>query len=160
MSDSGDHWYFRTIGDVPRSGLELSAHVHTRVRGYSDRSHPRETGGILLGWWTNGLPVAVDAIELPDDRATRTRWTRRRVSADRALGNAVQRLGLHVGYIGDWHSHPADVPPSWRDLHQLRTDSRDYPNALALAVVRHGGRIDTRLALAGRLTTVSRMEAG
>ena len=32
-----------------------------------------------------------------------------------------------LGYIGDWHSHPADVPPSRTDLASLRLISYLHP---------------------------------
>lgn len=75
-----------------------------------------------------------------------------------ALEAARADASPYVGYVGDWHSHPANVAASSRDIKQLREDSRDYNEALALVVVRHNGSLDTRLALRGRLTTVPKLK--
>lgn len=155
-----DHWYLRPLRQVHRSGWELPTHVQDLLRKLSERRHPQETGGLLLGWWEDGLPVALDAVEVPDPAATGTRWTRRRSAADQCLELALAQRDDDVGYIGDWHSHPMNVAPSGRDLRQLRTDSRDFSQALGLAVVRRHGRVDTRLALRGRLTTAWQLRTG
>jgi integrative and conjugative element protein (TIGR02256 family) len=150
-----DHWFFRPLRRVHRCRWQLPAHVEAMLRQHARAAHPRETGGLLLGWWQDRVPVVIDGIEVLDPDATRTRWTRHPAAAELALQAALDEHEPCVGYVGDWHSHPADQGPSGSDLRQLRQDSRDQPGALALAVIRHGGRADTRLALSGRLVTAS-----
>lgn len=122
-------------------------------------AHPTETGGLLLGWWSGPVPVAVAFVEVPDPCAHRNRWSRDEASAATALEQARTRYPAHVGYVGDWHSHPADVGPSPADIRAIRRVSRQYYDAVALAVVRRGGRVDTRLAHRGRLVTVDALTA-
>lgn len=157
MSDD-EHFWFRPLRAVHRSGWTPPVHVALTLRQLATSAHPHETGGLLLGWWDDGLPVVTDAVELADQRATGNRWTRQPQAAQEALAAARARAAPDVGYIGDWHSHPADVGPSGRDLRQLKQDSADYDNALALVVVRHGGRLDTRLARHGHLTTAAMIQ--
>ena len=154
-----DHFWFRPLRDVHRCGWSPAAHVEETLRRLAAASHRRETGGLLLGWWDGSVPTVVDAIEVPDPTATGNRWTRQPEAAHTALAEARAHANPLVGYVGDWHSHPANVGASPRDISQIRQDSRGYPNALALVVVRFGGNLDTRLALRGRLTTLTRLGA-
>lgn len=153
-----DHFWFRPLRDVHRCDWTPPEHVERLLRALAAAAHPRETGGLLLGWWDDGIPVVVTAIEVPDPQATGTRWTRQPDAARDALQAARAAADPDVGYIGDWHSHPANVGASSRDIRQLRDDSRGYEHALALVVVRYGGQLDTRLARRGRLTTVPKLE--
>jgi len=101
--------------------------------------------------------VIAYALEVKDPRATRRRWTRNEAPARVALGKARRQGHKHLGYVGDWHSHPVNFGPSASDLRELRRVSRQYDQPTALAVVRHGGIVDMRLASAGHLTTVVRL---
>jgi hypothetical protein len=40
------------------------------------------------------------------------------------LVDEERRLDRRVGYLGDWHSHPADAPPSPTDKATLAKESR------------------------------------
>jgi integrative and conjugative element protein (TIGR02256 family) len=90
-----------------------------QLRRAASLSHPLETGGILVGVHANQQPWATMAIELPAASRGRTRYH----LAGGATQPAVLRtreIDPRLGYIGDWHSHPADVPPSRTDLASLR----------------------------------------
>lgn len=155
-----DHWYYRPFSDVHRSALPLAEEAATAIRDLAAAAHPRETGGLLLGWWNEKVPVVRDAIEVLDPRAGHTRWTRHEAAARAALLAAVRAAdGSGIGYVGEWHSHPADVGPSSRDIRELQRISRQYPLPLVLAVARRRGPIDVRIARNGRLTTPHRLAA-
>lgn len=154
-----DHWWYRPIRGVHRCGLRLSGDLEQELHEVAASAHPNETGGLLLGWWTGPVPVAVGFVEVPDPAALRNRWSRNEASATEALEDARRRYPAHVGYVGDWHSHPADVGPSQADIRAIRRVSRQYDDADVLAVVRRGGRVDTRLAHQGRLATVDSLTA-
>lgn len=149
-----EHWWFRPVRAVHRCGLSLSEEAETGLRECAGLSHPCETGGLLLGWWQDRVPVVVAAVEVPDPDAGHHRWSRDEPSAAQALERVRGAFPAHVGYVGDWHSHPADVGPSSQDLRAIRRASKQFDDPLVLAVARRGGRIDTRLAYRGRLTTV------
>lgn len=150
-----EHWWYRTIRPVHRCGLTLDPALEEELHALAAAAHPRETGGLLLGWWQDGVPVVVAVVEVPDPSASSHRWTRDEPRAADALAVVRRTFPSDVGYVGDWHSHPADVGPSMQDLRAIRRASRQFDDALVLAVARRGGRIDTRLAHQGRLTTVS-----
>jgi proteasome lid subunit RPN8/RPN11 len=97
-----------------------------QMKGAASLSHPLETGGILVGVHTDQQPWAIMAIEVPTSNRGRAHYhlpggaTRPAVLRTRAIDH-------RLGYIGDWHSHPADVPPSTTDLASLRLISYLHP---------------------------------
>src|SRR4029450_6291089 len=77
---------------------------------------PNETGGLLLGWWEGTAVVVAHAVEVPDPDATSSRWTRHEDTAQAALDAALPDPSHPwLGYVGDWHSHPAPVDCSTTD---------------------------------------------
>lgn len=159
MSGS-DHWFYRPMRRVHQTDLQLPGDVAVAVRSMADSAHPFETGGLLLGWWEGQVPNVCAVVEVPDQGAGRTRWHRNERAAATALATAIRAAGnSDIGYVGDWHSHPANIGPSGRDLNELRSISHQYSHALVLAVVRHMGPIDTRLARGGSLTTLRGLDS-
>jgi integrative and conjugative element protein (TIGR02256 family) len=96
---------------------------------------PNETGGILLGFRTPNLIVVTRALTVADPRSSRNQYTRNhrraRARMDFDRGNAPPV----VGYVGEWHTHPADVGPSWIDRHALSETARLAEGPLALIVL-------------------------
>lgn len=154
-----EHWWYRPIRSVHRCGLRLNDHLERELHDVAGSAYPNETGGLLLGWWEGLVPVIAAWVEVPDPAARRNRWSRNEAAAADALAAARRRYPSQVGYVGDWHSHPADVGPSQSDIQAIRRVSRQYDEGVALAVVRRGGRVDTRLAHQGRLATVDSLTA-
>jgi integrative and conjugative element protein (TIGR02256 family) len=92
------------------------------------KAAPNETGGLLLGWWEGTAVVVAHAVEVQDPDATSSRWTRHENTAQAALDAALpDPTHPWLGYVGDWHSHPAPVDPSTTDELSLRYASRQYP---------------------------------
>ncbi|HYP45309.1 MAG TPA: hypothetical protein VEQ66_08955, partial [Propionibacteriaceae bacterium] len=56
-----------------------------------------------------------------------------------------------IGYVGDWHTHPAQIGASPTDETALRRASHQYPPPTVLIVVLPDGRLDIRTAHAGRI---------
>lgn len=115
-------------------------------------AHPSETGGVLVGvvvgggtgvgrpWVTHAVQVrsrrsSAGYYELPP--GARERVVRRLRTNDRRLG-----------YLGDWHSHPADIDPSPTDARSMAsvsvTGDCNRPLLLVVRRVRDGYRIDAR----------------
>ncbi len=105
-------------------------------------SAPRETGGILIGYWSGTDPVVAGFLPVPDQTAGRRHYVRRHALAQQALREhllAVQDERL--GYIGEWHSHPEPQPPSGVDHRALRDivkTSRKSALLIVLAVATDG----------------------
>jgi proteasome lid subunit RPN8/RPN11 len=131
--------------------ISLSRQARSVVEGAAARAHPRETGGILLGWWEEPAVRVELAVEVPDPDATGHGWTRHERAAQLALDEA-RRAAEHpwLGYVGDWHTHPAVCDASRNDVIAIRRASRQYDHPLALLVHRADGTFDARAARAGR----------
>lgn len=96
---------------------------------------PRETGGILLGFRTPENIVVTRALTVPDPSSSGHGYLRhhRRAQARMALdrGDAP----IVVGYVGEWHTHPADVGPSRTDLRALGATARLAEGPVGLVVL-------------------------
>ncbi|WP_235568489.1 Mov34/MPN/PAD-1 family protein [Mycobacterium sp. Root135] len=115
--------------------VQLTDTAVAAIHAAANRAAPNETGGLLLGWW-EPTDVHVDiAVEVIDQEATGNSWTRRQVEAQRVLDAELAKSGNHVlGYVGDWHSHPAPVGASRRDMKSLAQSSLQYENPVVLIV--------------------------
>ena len=55
---------------------------------------------------------------MPDPRATRIRYRRDVVAAERILRARIRADDSDaLGYIGEWHTHPLPIGPSTTDVH-------------------------------------------
>lgn len=130
------------------------------------RAHPLETGGVLVGVLTDGgRPWVVGALELPSRTATGTSYAVARDARPAAVDQARSH-DARLGYVGDWHSHPADVGPSTTDAATMRRLAAD-PDAgcshPVLIVVRRCGdhyRLDARQVAVRRLRRLEVVMAG
>ena len=115
-------------------------------------AYPRETGGLLLGWWdTDGIVVA-QAIEVIDPAATTDSWSRTQDTAQPVLDDALAELDdYRLGYVGDWHTHPQPCPASGLDLAAISRASSEYDNPIALLVHQPLGILAGHVAHQGRL---------
>jgi integrative and conjugative element protein (TIGR02256 family) len=123
------------------------------------RSIGRETGGLLLGWRHATGVYITDVIEVADAAAHRTGYRRRHALAQPLLEQALDDLpdGSPVGYVGEWHTHPAHQGPSWVDRFELRRISRRSVGMIALLVYAFDAHTDDWLpaglcATRGRIT--------
>jgi hypothetical protein len=105
-------------------------------------AHPRETGGVLVGVHTHGSrPWITHAIELRSKKATGTFYEVPAGARRRAIAR-LRRQDPRLGYLGEWHVHPADVEPS----------SVDAATMSRLADDPHAG-CERPVLLVARLTT-------
>lgn len=103
----------------------------------ADRAIPKETGGILLGFRSDqGLHIT-GAIEVTDLRATKHAYRRahRRASKLLAAALADQPSDSPVGYVGEWHTHPAPAGPSDIDMHAIAATALAATDQIALVVL-------------------------
>jgi integrative and conjugative element protein (TIGR02256 family) len=116
----------------------LSADAAASIHNASWAAMPRETGGILIGWrgGTTRLTVTVlTGLVVSDPAAAHTTYELNRDRAQAALDAFVaRRHDPNLGYVGEWHSHPAPQPPSSQDLRSLRASARLAPGPIALVV--------------------------
>ena len=113
---------------------------------------PRETGGILVGWHEGDTVVVTDVLPVPDKRAGGHHYNRNHKRAQRVLDEHRKQIAdANVGYVGEWHSHPAPQPPSHVDLNSLAdlTDATDQSVALVVFAVHPNGTVSP-VGAAGR----------
>lgn len=141
----------------PTVTAQLHAEAATSISVAAVSAHPREAGGLLLGWWqsTNPRVVVRYAVEVGDPDATTSSWTREEELAQRVLQTVRDDLRHPwLGYVGDWHSHPAAAEPSIQDDRSIRRASRQYAMPLLLVVRRSDGTLDWRGARHGKICRV------
>lgn len=74
-----------------------------------DRAYPDETGGLLLGYWSeDGTGAVIECVIGPGPRALHrpTRFLPDHMYQTRLLAEAYAKSGRRTTYLGDWHSHP------------------------------------------------------
>ena len=118
--------------------ITLSLHAAGTIRDAAWAAMPRETGGILIGWRGGPSRLAVSvyaALVVQDPSAAHTTYELNRDRAQAALdAYLVGQLDHKLGYIGEWHSHPAAQPPSPQDLRSLLASARRAAGPVALVV--------------------------
>jgi proteasome lid subunit RPN8/RPN11 len=130
--------------------VRLTGPVRAEMTASAAAAAPRETGGVLLGWWDGDTVVVRHAIEVPDKRATNTSWVRRPRNARRVLRAALAEHNHPLlGYVGDWHIHPKVCSASWRDVESIADTSKQYDDPLVLLVHLPDRTLDVRAAHAG-----------
>lgn len=101
----------------------ISENVVALFRERAELSRPLETGGVLVGVLRDGAPWITAAIEIIDRGRTSASFVIPAGTTPLAVEAARLRDG-RVGYLGDWHSHPANVPASGTDRATLRGNAR------------------------------------
>jgi proteasome lid subunit RPN8/RPN11 len=128
--------------------------------------HPDEGGGVLLGVLTaDGRPWITKAVTVASSEATGNSY----VLPGSARPRTVDRARKHddrLGYLGDWHSHPADLGPSAEDSRTMRRLARTTPGGpnpvliIARRLAEGGYAIDARESSARRLRRLEVLAAG
>lgn len=133
-----------------RQRVALHLDVPPALTATARRREPKETGGLLIGWVDDGTIVVRHILEVPDENATATSWTRGEARANEALAKFLAEAEHPwLGYVGDWHAHPAPVGPSKTDKRSLRKDSWSMRQPLALIVHRGDETLDVLTAQRG-----------
>jgi len=93
--------------------------LRTKIRDMREKGLPKETGGVLLGYFDmpKHTVYVVDALPAPPDSERGSGEFIRGVEGlEAAVEEASRRTGNVVTYVGEWHSHPrgvAPLPSSW-----------------------------------------------
>ncbi|WP_219844384.1 SAVED domain-containing protein [Microbacterium sp. MYb66] len=141
--------------------VRLSVSAHETIAAATARALPNEAGGVLLGYRTDSNFVVTEVLQVRG-HATTTSFVRDDVEANRLLTEFLKDRDPSdpVGYIGEWHSHPAPVGASPRDLESIRATARAHPEPLILLIYSAGtpwtysGRIaQRRFLFAPRIAT-------
>jgi integrative and conjugative element protein (TIGR02256 family) len=142
--------------------LFVSAQARDALRAAARKSAGKERGGLLIGYRDGNDIVVEDIVEVPDATAGCTSYLRRERPARRALSAYLARTSAEdvTGYVGEWHTHPAPLPPSPTDQHTMRTMARKNRNPVALVVAAHdpdGGTVELHALVSKPDTARSRL---
>lgn len=101
-------------------GLDINADVLAIMLKYISSSETNETGGILIGYYTNGLSIAriISVSGPPEDSKAGPMWFQR---GTKGLPKIIARSWKNGQYyLGEWHFHPKGAPkPSNLDINQM-----------------------------------------
>jgi integrative and conjugative element protein (TIGR02256 family) len=104
-------------------GLIIEHSLVKRIVHLCKKTPGKETGGILIGYYTSDLACAVvTAISGPpsDSIMSRTSFYRGIVGLQGWIDRLWLRRNDRVYYLGEWHFHPAREPsPSPDDIRQM-----------------------------------------
>ena len=114
--------------------IRLSRAALDHIVSEGAQALPVETGGILLGFRTPEAIVVTRAVSVPDPPSSRHSYRLRRRRAQALMSAAQVDAPAVIGYVGEWHSHPADVPPSRTDERALGAAARMAAGPVALLV--------------------------
>jgi integrative and conjugative element protein (TIGR02256 family) len=116
------------------AGILIARAALDTVLTAGEESLPLETGGILLGFRAPGVIVISRALVVPDPRSSRHSYLLHGRRAQVLMAGARTDAPAVVGYVGEWHTHPADVPPSRTDERALGAAARMAAGPVALVV--------------------------
>ena len=125
----------------------LSEEVEHVVVRAAHEHHPVEIGGVLVGVSVRRRPWATAAAVVPSRCQTPTYYTLPQGARHVAV-EAARKHDRRIGYVGDWHAHPADIGPSETDLATMRRLAADVdagcprPVLLIARRVGHEYRLD------------------
>jgi hypothetical protein len=97
----------------------VSEGVLEQLTAWAEAAAPHETGGILLGMLAGDRRWITGARQIAPSNAKRNRY-RLPAGVTNGLVLEARRADPRVGYLGDWHSHPADSGASGIDLGTFR----------------------------------------
>jgi len=131
--------------------VEFQASVLSALDYYCRDAGSSETGGILVGYYSNDLSLAIvrEATPPPPDSRRGRAWFVRGVSGLRDMLSKRWRSKERTYYVGEWHFHPAaHIEPSSDDFEQMNkiSRSREYECKAPLLLIfgageNHGQRI-------------------
>jgi integrative and conjugative element protein (TIGR02256 family) len=132
--------------------IQIRPAAAAKIHGIANNAMPRETGGLLLGWWNGHNVFIEDSTEVVDTNATSNSWIRHEHAAQERLDAALAETSASpMGYVGDWHSHPAVQGASATDLTSLKQASVQYKHPLVLVVRLPNNTLEFHAAKGGRL---------
>ena len=98
----------------------ITAEASKIIIDESQKSLTLENGGILIGKFSNSCAIVRHAIG-PGPKAQRSphRFKRDGEFSQSELDRYVKRSAGEFDYVGEWHSHPQYIGPSWVDLNSM-----------------------------------------
>lgn len=122
--------------ELSHPGLQIHTEALSTATTLALAALPRETGGILVGWHEDNTVVVTDLLPVPDRSAGRRHYVRNHKRAQKVLDQHRKACpDNRIGYVGEWHSHPAPQPPSSVDYNALANLATNVNGQVALVVL-------------------------
>lgn len=117
----------------PIGNAWLARQVLASLTREAERATPKETGGILLGYWADDVPVITRAVG-PGPEALHGRYgfMPDHKYQEKEIARLYEASDRTIEYLGDWHTHPgaaADLSP--KDEATLKTIAAHRPARVA-----------------------------
>jgi integrative and conjugative element protein (TIGR02256 family) len=106
------------------------------VRAAHD-AHPAETGGLLFGTWSRRRPWVTHVVEVPPPQPRPAHYVVP-AGVTHLLVACARRVDRRIGYLGEWHVHPADAGPSETDVRTMRRLASQVAKPPVLLLARFG----------------------
>jgi integrative and conjugative element protein (TIGR02256 family) len=113
---------FEFRSEIGAFGVTIGSDTLARILMACRRSLLEETGGILVGYYTDTLDCAVvtDASKRPPDSSSGRTWFTRGTVGLQGWLNGLWRRRNRRYYLGEWHFHPGGAAePSPTDIEQM-----------------------------------------
>ena len=112
-------------------GCQLSNVAIQGMLTLCQRSKATETGGVLVGYYSENYSYAVvtEVSSAPIDSRSGSTWFQRGVVGIQVWLNSLWKQRQPQYYLGEWHFHPGSTPqPSSTDINQMKNiaSSRQY----------------------------------
>ncbi|WP_127817670.1 SAVED domain-containing protein [Microbacterium sp. CPCC 204701] len=120
--------------------IDVRADAHETIASETAKRLPFETGGILLGYREIDNVVITHALVVDGGGATKDRYVRDDIRANERLAEFLSDRAEDdpIGYVGEWHSHPAPSGPSTIDRNAMRAAAKAADGPVALLVCTPG----------------------
>lgn len=116
--------------------ISVSEHALRLASRHARERFPDEMGGILVGWREGSTVIVHDLLVVEAKTAATHHYDRQHDLAQQMLERitAADKTG-QLGYVGEWHTHPAPHPPSATDLKAITSIARTLDAPIALLVL-------------------------
>lgn len=112
------------------------ANTFISYRQLSNSSH--ESAGVIIGE-RRGIHIVVKMLSEPSNRDIRTRFMVDRISKhhQKVVDEAFKKSNGELHYLGEWHTHPEDVPkPSMTDYRSWHKNLKSNDPLILIVVGR------------------------
>lgn len=137
VADQGE--YIFEILQAPRTFIELEC----------SEANTRETGGILIGYYSEDRTTAIvtEATSAPRDSLRGNTWFQRGVAGLKTLlAYRWKNTNRRTYYIGEWHFHPTtEIVPSdddFKQMHDISTSTNYHCSEPIMLIV--GKNVDDK----------------
>lgn len=109
---------FRIYRNADELVVELPENIFEKIKNEVKRYYPHECGGIFIGRITNNNRAIIEDIIVPKEiLSTRVLFRRIAIFINRGLKKIFNSHKGEIIYLGEWHSHPDNLPiPSRTDM--------------------------------------------